>query len=154
MIINYAYSDDALRHLLSFDSDPVNRWEAGQRLALTLLLQGIADYQAARELRFPDVPGRCLWARSGRRANDPAFAAEALALPLEVYVAEQLAVIDPDAVHQVRLAMRRFLAERLKTRAAENLRRLCRCRELQSRCRIGGSAGPAEPVPRLPDGIG
>src|SRR6516225_1943233 len=30
VIINYAYSDDALQHLLSFDSDPVNRWEAGQ----------------------------------------------------------------------------------------------------------------------------
>ena len=69
VIINYDYSDDALRHLLSFDSDPFNRWEAGQRLAVKLLLQGIADYQDAREVRFPeflaDTFGRVL--ADGRR---------------------------------------------------------------------------------------
>ena len=115
VIINYAYSDDALQHLLSFDSDPVNRWEAGQRLTLKLLLQGIADYQKAGEPRFPDYLANAFGHVLTDGLKDPAFAAEALALPLEVYIAEQLPVIDPDAVHQVRLAMRRFLAERLKT---------------------------------------
>ena len=37
VIIDYAYGDDDLRHLLSFDSDPFNRWEAGQRLATGML---------------------------------------------------------------------------------------------------------------------
>ena len=115
VIINYAYSDDALQHLLSFDSDPVNRWEAGQRLTLKLLLPSIADYQKAREPRFPDYLANAFGHVLTDGLKDPAFAAEALALPLEVYIAEQLPVIDPDAVHQVRLAMRRFLAERLKT---------------------------------------
>jgi aminopeptidase N len=114
VIINYPYSDDGLRHLLSHDSDPFNRWEAGQRLTLKLLLQGIADDQQGRELRFPDVLAEAFGRVLADGLNDPAFAAEALALPLEVYIAEQLAVIDPDAVHRVRLAMRRFLAERLK----------------------------------------
>jgi Domain of unknown function (DUF3458_C) ARM repeats len=40
--------------LLGFDSDPFNRWEAGQRLALTLLLQGIANYQLGQQVNFPD----------------------------------------------------------------------------------------------------
>jgi aminopeptidase N len=114
VIINYAYSDDALQHLLSFDSDPVNRWEAGQRLTLKLLLQGIADYQNGRELRFPDFLADAFGHVLSDGLKDPAFAAEALALPLEVYIAEQLMVIDPGAVHHVRLAMRRFLAQRLK----------------------------------------
>jgi aminopeptidase N len=114
VIINYAYSDDALRHLLSFDSDPFNRWEAGQRLTLKLLLEGIADYQAAREVRFPDYLADAFGHVLADGLKDAALAAEALALPLEIYIAEQTAVIDPDAVHQVRLAMRRFLAERLK----------------------------------------
>ena len=114
VIINYPYSDDGLRHLLSHDSDPFNRWEAGQRLTLKLLLQGIADDQQGRELRFPDVLAEAFGRVLADGLNDPAFAAEALALPLEVYIAEQLAVIDPDAIHRVRLAMRRFLAERLK----------------------------------------
>ena len=39
---------------------------------------------------------------------------EALALPPEVVIAERLDEIDPEAVHAVRLAMRRFLAERLQ----------------------------------------
>jgi aminopeptidase N len=115
VIINYTYSDDALRHLLSFDSDPFNRWEAGQRLGLKLLLQGIGDYQAGREVRFPDFLADAFGHVLADGLKDPALAAEVLALPLEIYIAEQLAVIDPDAVHQVRLAMRRFLAERLKT---------------------------------------
>jgi aminopeptidase N len=115
VIINYVYSDEALQHLLSFDRDPVNRWEAGQRLTLKLLLQGIADYQNARPPRFPDYLVDAFGRVLTDGLKDPAFAAEALALPLEVYIAEQLPVIDPDSVHHVRLVMRRFLAERLKT---------------------------------------
>jgi aminopeptidase N len=132
VIINYAYSAGALQHLLSFDSDPFNRWEAGQRLAMTLLLQGITDYQAAQEVRFPgtlaDAFGHVL--TDGR--NDPSFAAEVLALPLEVYIAEQLPVIDPDAVHHVRLVMRRFIAERLRTAL----------RETYDACTVAGSYSP------------
>jgi aminopeptidase N len=114
VIIDYPYSDDALRHLLSFDNDPFNRWDAGQRFAMNLLLQGIADYQAARAVRFPENLGEAFAYVLKDGLRDPAFAAEALALPLEVDISERLTVIDPDAVHQVRLAMRRFLAERLK----------------------------------------
>jgi aminopeptidase N len=132
VIINYAYSDDALRHLLSFDSDPFNRWEAGQRLALKLLLQGIADYQAKREVRFPDSLADAFGHVLTDGLKDPAFAAEALALPPEVYIAEQLEVIDTDAVHQVRLAMRRYLAERLKTAL----------RETYDACTVTGSYSP------------
>jgi aminopeptidase N len=114
VIIDYPYSDDALRHLVSFDSDPFNRWDAGQRLAMKLLLQGIADHEAARAVRFPDYLAESFGCILTDGLKDPAFAAEALALPLEIDIAERLTVIDPDAVHQVRLTMRRFLAQRLK----------------------------------------
>jgi aminopeptidase N len=132
VIIEYPYDEDALQHLLSFESDPFNRWDAGQRLAMKLLLQGISDYQAAREVSFPDflvdALGRVL--ADGRK--DPAFAAEALALPLEADIAERLAVIDPDAVHRVRVAMRRFVAQRLKTAL----------RDAYGNCTIAGSYSP------------
>ena len=113
-IIDYPYSDDGLRHLLSFDSDPFNRWDAGQRLIMKMLLQGVADRQAARDVRFPDKLADAFGSVLHDGAKDPAFAAEALALPLEIDMAERLAVVDPDAVHQVRVAMRRFVAQRLK----------------------------------------
>ena len=45
--------------------------------------------------------------------SDPAFAAEALSLPSEGYIAEQMAPIDPDAIHAVRTRLRGELARRL-----------------------------------------
>jgi aminopeptidase N len=132
VIIDYPYSDEALRFLLTFDSDPFNRWEAGQRLALKLLLQGIADHQAGREIRFPNFLAEAFGCVLTDGLKDPAFAAEALALPLEVDIAERVEVIDPDAVHQVRLAMRRFLALRLKVAL----------RETYGVCKVVGNYSP------------
>src|SRR5205085_11581456 len=42
VVVEYAYDEASLQHLLAYDSDPFNRWEAGQRLAMGLLLQGVA----------------------------------------------------------------------------------------------------------------
>jgi aminopeptidase N len=114
VIIHYAYSDEALQHLLSYDEDPFNRWEAGQRLATNLLLKGVADHRAVRPVQFPDYLAHAFGRVLVDGARDPAFAAEALALPPEVVIAEQLEEIDPEAVHVVRQAMRRFLAEQLR----------------------------------------
>jgi aminopeptidase N len=44
---------------------------------------------------------------------DPAFAAEALSLPNEATLAEQLEVVDPDALHAARNGLRRFIADQL-----------------------------------------
>ncbi len=38
-----------LAHLMAHDSDSFNRWEAGQRLALDVLLAAIADIRAGRK---------------------------------------------------------------------------------------------------------
>jgi aminopeptidase N len=43
--------------------------------------------------------------------RDPAFAAEALTLPSETYLAEQMEVVDPDTLHVVRSALTRSLAQ-------------------------------------------
>jgi aminopeptidase N len=114
VIIDYPYDQAALQHLLSYDTDPFNRWEAGQRLAMDLLLQGVADRRAGRPVRFPEYLAQAFGRVLQDAEADPAFAAEALTLPPEVVIAEQLDEIDPLAVHQVRLAMRTFLAERLR----------------------------------------
>src|SRR5690606_33567917 len=47
-------------------------------------------------------------------AADPAFAAEALALPAEAFLAEQMGVVDPDALHAARNALKLALARELK----------------------------------------
>jgi aminopeptidase N len=119
VIIDYPYDERALQHLLGYDSDPFNRWEAGQRLAMDLLLQGVADQRAGRAVHFPDYLADAFGRVLADAGDDPAFAAEALALPSEVVIAEQLSEIDPQAVHQVRFAMRTFLAVRLRDRFVE-----------------------------------
>jgi len=102
--------DAALLTLLAHDTDPFNRWEAGQRLSLKRLLAAVQ----AETLPVPDEA--YLQALRGvlRHATlDPAFKAMVLALPGEGYIAEQLAVVDPQRIHAVREHLLDHLAEQL-----------------------------------------
>jgi aminopeptidase N len=112
--IRYAYGSDDLTHLMAFDSDAFNRWEAGQRLATDLMLAAIGDVLAGTSPRVPesfiDAFARVL----ADADRDPAFAAEALSLPSEGFLAEQLEEADPDAIHAARVAFRRQLAGALR----------------------------------------
>jgi len=113
VVLDFAYSDADLAHLLAHDSDPFNRWEAGQRLAGRLIIAATA---AIGEGNAPSWPTSFVEAAARVLADadaDPAFAAEALSLPGEATLAEQLAVVDPDALHAARNGLRRFLAEQL-----------------------------------------
>jgi len=104
--VKYAYSEAELAHLMAHDSDAFNRWEAGQRLATGLLLGGANEAPKS----FIDAFGRVL--ADGPR--DPAFAAEALNLPSESTLAEQVEVVDPDALHASRVGVRRQVAAALR----------------------------------------
>jgi aminopeptidase N len=46
--------------------------------------------------------------------KDHAFAAEALSLPSEAFLAEQMEVVDPEALHEARNTLRRRIAEALQ----------------------------------------
>ena len=114
--LRFDYSEADLAHLMAHDSDAFNRWEAGQRLALNLMLRGIGELRAGRATgSFPSLSSMRFAACCADAAEDPAFAAEALGLPSEGYVAEQMDVVDPDAIHAVRVALRKHIAASLKT---------------------------------------
>jgi aminopeptidase N len=87
--LNYPYSEADLLHLLAHDDDPFNRWEAGQRLAAQIILERAGE------------PSRAFIAAMGSMLaeHDQIFAAEVLNLPAETFLAEQLATVDPDALH-------------------------------------------------------
>ena len=112
--LRFEYSDADLTHLMAHDSDAFNRWEAGQRLALNLLLRGVASNRAGHAPAFPESFVKAFSRMLADAAQDPAFAAEALGLPSEGYVAEQMEEVDPDAIHAVRVALRKHLATVLK----------------------------------------
>jgi aminopeptidase N len=114
VIVKHEYSDDALAHLLAHDSDPFNRWEAGQRLAVNLLLRAVAAQRTGHPPEFPGTFASAFAKVLTDAARDPALAAEALALPSESYIAEQMDVVHPDAVHAARTALRQYLARTLR----------------------------------------
>jgi aminopeptidase N len=97
--------------LLRHDTDPFNRWQAAQGIAMRLIL-GPAAPGAAEA--FADALGAFL---DGEALADPAFAALVLALPGEGEAASEIAAdIDPDAIHAARTALRAVLGTRLRPR--------------------------------------
>ncbi len=106
--------DADLTFLMAHDSDAFNRWEAGQTLATRLLLALVADHQAGRPPSLPDGFVEAVGAVLRDADRDPAFAAQALALPTETYLGTRMAVIDPDAIHAAREFARRTLARALR----------------------------------------
>src|SRR5229473_2194115 len=104
VILNYPFTEEELVHLMARDDDAFNRWEAGQRLAASIIL----DRKGAPSRAFLDA------SRSILSDRDPAFAAEALTLPPEAFLAEQMQVVDPDLLHDSRNELRRALAQGLK----------------------------------------
>ena len=114
VILKYPYTEAELLHLMAYDDDPFNRWEAGQRLATSTILE-----QAGK----PSAPFLAA-ARNVLEHPDPAFAAEALNLPAESFLAEQLAVVDPDALHESRNRLRREIARALEKELVSTYERL------------------------------
>ncbi|GGF53829.1 aminopeptidase N [Azorhizobium oxalatiphilum] len=103
-------SDEDLVFLAAHDADPFNRFDAMQGLALRLLKTGAA------EGRLPDATPLVEAARRVLTDTtlDPAFKAQALALPGENEIAREIATdVNPDAVFTTRRALRAVLAEAL-----------------------------------------
>jgi aminopeptidase N len=97
--------------LLAHDTDPVNRWEAGQRLALSQLIAAITGDGL---LALNDAYVAAMQAVLRDPSLDPAFKELVLTPPAEAYVSEQLTVpVDPQRVHAVCQQMQDQLAARL-----------------------------------------
>ena len=99
-----------LAFLMAHDSDPFNRWDAGQELAQGLLLQLAHDAAAGRSLALDPLFAQAF----GRLLSDPALdgslCALALTLPSERLVGQEMEVIDVDALHAARQFAIRALA--------------------------------------------
>ena len=112
VILEQPLSDDDLRVLLAHDTDPFNRWEAGQQLMLRRALAAVRTDSLVHEPLDADTL-QALRAVLRHPALDPAFKELALTLPAQTYIAEQLDEVDPQRIHAVREAMRAQLAHAL-----------------------------------------
>jgi len=114
VVLEYDYTDKELAHLMAHDSDAFNRWEAGHRLAMQRLLKLIEQVQAGETLTLDELFINALRTTLNDQSLDPSFREVVLTLPSELMLAEQCAVIDPQAIHTARQYMRKTLSERLK----------------------------------------
>jgi len=100
--------------LLAHDKDPFNRWEAGQQYATDYLLQSIAARQKGEpqpsSAEFVSALGGMLRDSS----LDKAFKAEAMLLPSEEYLGNQMTKVDVVAIHQARENLRQDIAGELR----------------------------------------
>ncbi|MCU6435761.1 aminopeptidase N [Undibacterium sp. Jales W-56] len=114
VVLEINYSDEQLGHLLAHDSDPFNRWEAGQRLATRRLVKLTKAVQQSEPLELDAMFVNALRKTLNDKTLDPAFRELVLTLPSEAMIAEEFSVVDPQAIHEARKFMRASLTQHLK----------------------------------------
>ena len=114
VVVDYAYTDAQLAFLLAHDSDPFNRWEAGQRLATRALITASDAANRGDAVVFDDAVVNAYGLVLRDESLAPAFRELALTLPSEAYLIEQLAEANPTAVHLARQTLRKQLANALQ----------------------------------------
>ncbi|WP_114395130.1 aminopeptidase N [Oleisolibacter albus] len=107
--LRFPYSDAQLTFLMAHDSDAFNRWEAGQTLAVKILLDMVADRAAGRPMTVPPAFLEAVGATLARAHDDRSFASLALTLPSETYLGQQMDVIDVDGIHAAREQLRQAI---------------------------------------------
>ncbi|MBB5716386.1 aminopeptidase N [Sphingomonas aerophila] len=110
VVIESDRTPDELAFLSGTDDDPFARYEATQQLMLDTLVAGAIEGGRTNH----DAVIRAVSATLSDPSLDPAFVAEAVLLPAEGFIADQLAVVDPEAVFAARQALRSDLARQLE----------------------------------------
>ena len=108
VVIESDRTAEDLAFLSAHDDDPFARYEAMQQLMLDTLVAGTINGTMNSEAVI-DAVARTLEAEG----LEPAFLAEAVLLPSENFIGDQLAMVDPDAIHTARESLREQLGRAL-----------------------------------------
>lgn len=122
--LEYPYSRTDLMSMMIKDTDGFNRWNACQQLGILILQDLIKQYQLDKPF---DMDNKIISAYrtllhaeiSNDKNIDKSMLAHMLVLPSESYMAEQMAVIDVDAIHHARQFARHRLANELQKEFVE-----------------------------------
>jgi len=106
---------DRLRFLAVHDTDPFVRWESGLQYAASVMLEMVAAEQRGEPRGFDPALADAVTNTLALAADDPAFAAEALSLPGEGFLADEMEIADPVAIHAVRQHLRAEIGRRCGT---------------------------------------
>jgi len=97
-----------LAFLSAHDDDPFARYEAMQQLMLDTLVSSVARGQADHKPVIDAVRDTLTDSKL-----DSAFIAEAVLLPSDSFIGDQMAMVDPDAIYEAREALRADLGKAL-----------------------------------------
>jgi aminopeptidase N len=86
------------------------RWDSGQQYAIGLIFELIAAFRRGAPLQLDPGLESAFTATLNNADADPAFAAEALTLPAESLIADQMETADVEAIHAAREFLRAELA--------------------------------------------
>ncbi|MDO8343207.1 MAG: aminopeptidase N [Cellvibrio sp.] len=115
--LHYDYSRDDLIVLMSRDSDGFNRWEASQQLGLQAIHHAMGAYQRGEDLAALQLDADLIAAYRGVLQDDSldkAMVAYMLSLPSEAYLSELADLVDVEAIHYSRTAIRKIIARELR----------------------------------------
>ncbi|WP_040590434.1 aminopeptidase N [Sphingopyxis sp. MC1] len=108
VIVDFDRAQGELAWLAAHDDDPFARYEALQQFMLDTLVAAAAgnevDHRAVVDAVAQTLRGR---------GEDPAFIAEAVLLPSEAFIGDQMLTVDPDAIRRERLALQAAIGRAL-----------------------------------------
>ena len=110
--LRFPYDRGQLAFLFAHDPDSFNRWDAGQKLALEVMLELVAQARGGGDLVVePRLVEACcaLIAAAAHGPADRALIAEALLFPGEAMVGDAMAVVDVDGIHAARELVRKTI---------------------------------------------
>ncbi len=107
-------SHEELAFLMAHDSDPFNRWEAGQDLGKRVLLGQVERVLEGQPLALDEGLVQAFRKVLSDPSIDGSIKALTLTLPSEELLAQELDVVDPDAVHRARAFTVRQIATALR----------------------------------------
>ena len=121
--LSYDYSEEQLLHLVRYDGDGFNRWDAAQRYLVNLMQSAIAAYPD-KPVQAPDQLISSWRELMADTSLDAAMLAKLFTLPSEAYLSELAEVIEVEAIHSVRDQLRKQLATALESEWIELYQRL------------------------------
>jgi len=122
----YEYSPADLAVLMKHDPDAFVRWEAAQLLAQAEIMRNLERLSEGQDMQLEPELAVAFATLLDDTESDPALLAEAMKLPGEDYLAEQMEVIDVDGIYQARRFVKCALATVLEDSFEAVYRRLSR----------------------------
>jgi aminopeptidase N len=112
--LHYTWSANDLAVLMAHDSDSFMRWEAAQLLAQAEILSNVDRCVSGASMEVDRALVEAFRTLLEDTGSDPALVAEAMLLPGEDYLAEQMEIVDVDGIHAARTFVKTTLAAELK----------------------------------------